>query len=78
MEIGARGSVILAALGFDLFVLLIFTISKLNTDPVIVICAVVAILSVFAFERHYLSAWLAPQKLRAEIEDESSAIEPHR
>ncbi len=60
-EIGAAAPILLAALAFDAVVLLAFTAMKLQTDPVIVIYAAVAISSVFVFERIYLSRWLAPQ-----------------
>jgi hypothetical protein len=60
-EIGAAGVILLAAFGFDAIVLAAFTLVKLQSDPVIVAYAVSAIAAVFAFERVYLSRWLAPQ-----------------
>ncbi len=60
-EIGASGVVLLAALGFDAIVLVAFTAMKMQSDPAIVAYAVLAICSVFLFERAYLSRWLAPQ-----------------
>jgi amino acid transporter len=60
-EIGASATVLLLALGFDGAVLAAFTLMKLETDPLIVFYAVVAIVSVFVFERFYLARWLAPQ-----------------
>jgi amino acid transporter len=60
-EIGASAAVLLLALAFDAVVLAAFTAMKLRTDPEIVIYATVAIATVFAFERVYLSRWLAPQ-----------------
>ena len=60
-EVGAAGAVVLAALAFDAVVLAAFTAMKLESDPVIVLIAGMAIAAVFAFERMYLSRWLAPQ-----------------
>ena len=60
-EIGASGSVLLAALAFDAVVLVAFTSMKLQSDPGIVAYAAIAIGAVFAFERNYLSRWTAPQ-----------------
>ena len=58
-EIGASGSVLLAALGFDAVVLAAFTSMKLQSDPAIVAYAAAAIGAVFAFERYYLQRWTA-------------------
>jgi len=55
--IGAKGSILLAAIVLDALVLSVFTILKLQSDPSIVAVAVIAIASVFAFERYYLSRW---------------------
>lgn len=60
-EIGAAGVVLLLALGFDAVVLVAFTIMKLQSDPAIVLYATMGIGTVFAFERVYLSRWLAPK-----------------
>ncbi len=60
-EINAKSAIILLALLFDAVVLLAFTAMKLRSDPTIVLIALVAIASVFAFQRIYLSRWIAPQ-----------------
>jgi amino acid transporter len=60
-EIGAAAPVLLTALSFDAVVLVAFAAMKLQSDPAIVLYATVAIGAVFAFERVYLSRWLAPQ-----------------
>ena len=60
-EIGAAAPVVLSALTFDAVVLVAFTAMKLQSDPMIVLYAAIGIVSVFAFERIYLSRWLAPQ-----------------
>ncbi len=59
-EIGAVRAVLVTALVLDAAVLAAFTAMKLDSDPAIVLYAVVGITSVFAFERVYLSRWLAP------------------
>lgn len=56
-EIGAAGPVLLAALAFDAVVLAAFTALKLQSDPLIVIVAAVAIAAVFGLERIYLGRW---------------------
>ena len=56
-EIGASGAVLLAALALDAVVLAAFTAMKLQSDPAIVIYALVAIAVVFGFERFYMRAW---------------------
>lgn len=61
-EIGAAAPVLLSALALDAVVLTAFTAMKLQSDPAIVAYAAVAISAVFAFERFYLSRWLAPQR----------------
>lgn len=61
-EIGAAAPVILMALAFDAVVLVAFTVMKLESDPSIVLYAGIAIAAVFAFERVYLSGWIAPQR----------------
>lgn len=58
-EIGASGSVLLAAIALDALVLGVFGTLKLQTDPFVVLFAVVAIAAVFLFERLYLSQWIA-------------------
>ena len=55
-EIGAAAPVLLMALAFDAVVLAAFTSMKLQSDPAIVIYALLAILAVFGFERLYLKA----------------------
>jgi amino acid transporter len=60
-EVGAAGAIVLAALAFDAVVLSAFTAMKLQSDPAIVVIAGISIVAVFAFERLYLSRWLAPQ-----------------
>lgn len=60
-QIGAAAPVLLTALLFDAGVLVAFTAMKLRSDPAIVAYAVSAIAAVFAFERVYLSRWLAPE-----------------
>lgn len=57
-EIGARASILLAALALDAVVLAALAGSKLRTDPMVVAYAVVGILAVFLFERY----WLARRK----------------
>lgn len=57
-EIGAAAPVLLMALAFDAVVLAAFTTMKLQSDPAIVLYAAIAISSVFAFERVYLSSWM--------------------
>ena len=56
-EIGAAGAVLLASLTFDAVVLAAFTAMKLQSDPLIVIVAAVAIAAVFGFQRIYLGRW---------------------
>jgi len=68
-EIGAKGVILLAALGFDAIVLAAFTTMKLGSDPMIVAYAVIGISAVFIFERMYLSRWIAPR--------EDGGNEPH-
>jgi amino acid transporter len=64
-EVGARAAVLLAALAFDAIVLAAFTAMKLQSDPLIVLYAALAISAVFAFERFYLSRWLGPASEQA-------------
>ena len=63
-EIGAATPVLLMALAFDAVVLVAFTSMKLESDPAVVLYAGFAIAAVFAFERIYLSRWIAPQTAR--------------
>ena len=58
-EIGARGWVLMTAMTFDFVVLAVFGAMKLQSDPLIVVIAVIAIAAVFIFERMYLSRWTA-------------------
>ena len=60
-EIGANGFVLICAMVFDGLVLVAFTTIKLKSDPLIVLYATVAIVTVFIYERFYLSRWIAPQ-----------------
>lgn len=60
-EVEAKALIIVFALIFDAVVLVAFTAMKLQSDPTIVLYAVIAIASVFAFQRAYLSRWTAPQ-----------------
>jgi amino acid transporter len=60
-KVEAKASIIVLALIFDAAVLVAFTVMKLQSDPSIVLYAVIAIASVFAFQRVYLSRWTAPQ-----------------
>lgn len=61
-QISASGWVLLAALLLDAIVLTVFTVMKLQSDPLIVLIAAVAIAVVFAFERIYLSHWTTDGK----------------
>jgi len=56
-EINASSTIILIALAFDGIILTALTIYKLNTDPLIVVYSAVAIVSIFSYERFYLSKW---------------------
>lgn len=58
-EIGAAVPVVLTALAFDAIVLTAFTVYKVETDPLLVVYAVLTIVSVFVYERFYLSKWYA-------------------
>lgn len=57
-QIGANGAVMMTAVALDTIVLGVFGAMKLQSDPFIVIIAIIAIVSVFAYERVYLSRWL--------------------
>lgn len=54
-EVGAKASVLLAALAADGVILVAFSTVKLRTDPMIVVYAVVGIAVVFVGERIFLS-----------------------
>tara|TARA_R110002110_G_scaffold156564_7_gene351696 strand:- start:4041 stop:5354 length:1314 start_codon:yes stop_codon:yes gene_type:complete len=56
-EVGARGSVLIAAIALDMVVLGVFGATKLQSDPLIVGIAVATIAGVFAYERVFLSRW---------------------
>jgi amino acid transporter len=58
-EIGAKGEVLIVAIALDTLVLGVFGAMKLQSDPLIVVVAVVAIAAVFAYERVFLSRWTA-------------------
>jgi hypothetical protein len=57
-EVGANAAIVVLALLFDAVVLVAFATFKLQTDPMIVIYAAIAITTVFAFQRVYLSRWI--------------------
>lgn len=57
-EIGARGWVLITAIILDLGVLGAFGVIKLQSDPLIVIVAAVAIAAVFGFQRICLGRWI--------------------
>ncbi len=54
-EIGARGWILLTAIALDVVVLGVFGALKLQSDPLIVVTAVISIAVVFGFERIYLA-----------------------
>ena len=56
-QIGASGWVLITAISLDVIVLSVFGVMKLQSDPLIVVIAVVAIVAVFAYERVFLSRW---------------------
>jgi len=56
-EIGAKGWVLITAIALDALVLGVFGAMKLQSDPLIVIIAFVAIATVFVYERIFLSRW---------------------
>ena len=56
-EIGARGWLLITAIALDAIVLSVFGAMKLQSDPLIVVIALVAIAAVFAYERFFLSRW---------------------
>ena len=61
-EIGARGWVLMAAIAIDVLVLSVFGAMKLQSDPLIVAIAIIAIAAVFAYERVFLSRWTAGEE----------------
>ncbi|PKP68086.1 MAG: amino acid permease, partial [Alphaproteobacteria bacterium HGW-Alphaproteobacteria-5] len=61
-EIGARGSMLIAAIALDMLVLGVFGAMKLQSDPLIVVIALAAIAVVFAYERVFLSRWTAERE----------------
>lgn len=58
-EVGAKGWILIAAISLDTLVLAVFAAMKLQSDPTIVVIAALAIAAVFAFERVYLTRWIA-------------------
>ncbi len=58
-EIGANGTILIAAIVLDVIVLSVFTAMKLQSDPLIVVLAIAAMACVFAFEKFYLRGLLA-------------------
>ena len=56
-DIGARGWVLITAIVLDVSVLGAFGTMKVQSDPLIVIVAAVAIAAVFGFQRIYLGRW---------------------
>lgn len=58
-EIGASSAVLLTAIVLDVIVLVAFAWMKLQSDPAIVVYALIAILAVFGLERSYLRSWTA-------------------
>lgn len=58
-EVRARSWVLLTAIALDGVVLGVFTVIKLQSDPLIVIIAAGAIAIVFVLERMYLPQWIA-------------------
>jgi amino acid transporter len=61
-EIGARGSILMTAIGLDALVLGAFGFAKLRSDPLIVAIAILCIAAVLGFERIYLSGWKADER----------------
>ena len=58
-EIGANGAILLSAIALDLVVLGVFAAIKVQSDPTIVYIALGGMAAVFAYERFYLSRWVA-------------------
>lgn len=54
-EIGARGWVLLTAIGLDVIVLSAFGVLKWRSDPAIVVIAIATMAAVFVFERAFLA-----------------------
>ena len=61
-EIGAKGWVLITAIVLDAMVLGLFGAMKLQSDPLIVVMAVIAIAAVFAYERVFLLSWTAERE----------------
>jgi amino acid transporter len=61
-EISASGAILLLAISLDLLVVLVFAGLKTQSDPWIVVIAILSIASVFAFERLYLGKWRQQQR----------------
>ncbi|MFX4221614.1 MAG: hypothetical protein ACMVO3_11960 [Thalassobaculum sp.] len=57
-DIGAQGWVLLTAIALDTVVLGAFAVMKGQSDPLIVVIAVAAMVGVFAFQRIYLRRWI--------------------
>jgi len=60
-DIGARGGVLLTAIALDTVVLAAFAAMKWQTDPLIVVLAIVGMMAVFVFERVFLARNPAPE-----------------
>ena len=56
-DIGTRGWVLITAIVLDLGVLGAFGTMKMQSDPLIVVVAAIAIAAVFGFQRIYLGRW---------------------
>lgn len=70
-EIGASAAVLLMALGFDAVVPVAFTAMKLESDPAIVVYALIAIAAVSGFERRDLSRGAVLAADCSEVEGEA-------
>ena len=56
-KVGARGWILITAISLDVLVLGVFSMMKMESDPLIAIIAVIAIAAVFGYERVFLSRW---------------------
>ncbi len=56
-RVGARGWILITAISLDVLVLGVFSMMKMESDPLIAIIAVVTIAAVFGYERVFLSRW---------------------
>lgn len=72
-KIGARGWILLTAIALDAVVLAAFAVLKWQSDPLIVVIALVGIITVFLFERAFLA--LNPQLGEAVHDNHTSAHE---